>query len=392
MTEMTERYLVQLCRELDLYQTPELNEKLYLHYKGFKKIENLDKYHQLRCVYLEGNGFTRITGLEKLVELRTLYLHENCIEKIEGLDTLVNLDTINLSQNFITRIEGLDKCVKLNTLNVSNNKISTLDALEHLKLLKTVRVLDLSNNRIEDPAVLDILAEMPSLTVLYLKGNPVVERIQPYRMTVLSRLPNLLYLDDRPVFPEERRRVTAWASGGYEAERAEHAKIRAEEREAMLEHHRAFDAMIREARRVAGMDVPDDDLLPQTVESTCDASRGGQAEVLEFGERPQGKSSKRKEERKRIQIVEDDEEEEPVVEDGESKDAAEEKTPVDSDVNALAQVVSDQLRLKGSRTIQIMEEEDEDESEPKQSGTQQETQVQPEAAAETPSYDLNSID
>jgi len=31
---MTEKYIKQLCREQKLYVTPELNDKIYLHYKG----------------------------------------------------------------------------------------------------------------------------------------------------------------------------------------------------------------------------------------------------------------------------------------------------------------------------------------------------------------------
>ena len=32
------------CLENEGYESPELNEKLYLHFRGFKKIENLEEY------------------------------------------------------------------------------------------------------------------------------------------------------------------------------------------------------------------------------------------------------------------------------------------------------------------------------------------------------------
>lgn len=32
--KMTKKVLKDICRKLDLYGTPELNDKLYLHYKG----------------------------------------------------------------------------------------------------------------------------------------------------------------------------------------------------------------------------------------------------------------------------------------------------------------------------------------------------------------------
>jgi dynein assembly factor 1 len=46
------------------YRTKELNDKLYLHYKGFRKIEGLEEFTSLKCLYLEGNGFSKIEGLD----------------------------------------------------------------------------------------------------------------------------------------------------------------------------------------------------------------------------------------------------------------------------------------------------------------------------------------
>lgn len=68
----------------------------------------------------------------------------------------------------------------------------------------------MQRNKIADPAILDILAQLPSLKVLYLKGNPVVSKIKPYRKTLISKLKNLTYLDDRPVFADERALAEAW--------------------------------------------------------------------------------------------------------------------------------------------------------------------------------------
>ena len=73
------------------YRTPELNEKLYLHYKGFHTIKNLEQFTDLKCLYFEGNGCKRLQGLDKCVKLRCFFVQENVIEKIEGLDTLTDL-------------------------------------------------------------------------------------------------------------------------------------------------------------------------------------------------------------------------------------------------------------------------------------------------------------
>lgn len=246
--EMTPRELKRICRELQLYSTPELNDKIYLHYKGFKRIENLDEYTGLKVIYLEGNGLSKIEGLDKLTQLRCLYLQENQISKIENLSTLTDLDSLNLNQNLLTRVEGLESLTKLNTLLLQSNKLQTLDNLRGLLQAPSVGVLDLSKNEIADPAVLELLQQLPKLKVLYLKDNPVVSAIANYRKRVISALPTLTYLDDRPVFPEERRTCDAWARGGKQAEAEERRRIEREKVEKDERNFQNFERLLAEAR------------------------------------------------------------------------------------------------------------------------------------------------
>ena len=70
--KMTEKVLQQICQKNEQYRTPELNDVLYLHYQGFQKIENLNKYTALKCLWLESNSIMKIEGLEKLSELRSV--------------------------------------------------------------------------------------------------------------------------------------------------------------------------------------------------------------------------------------------------------------------------------------------------------------------------------
>ncbi len=77
----------------------------------------------------------------------------------------------------------------------------------------------------------NILEKMPNLAVLTMTGNPVISKISMYRKTMVARLKALTYLDDRPVFAEERRTTDAWFEGGPEAEEEMRQKIRDEKRE-----------------------------------------------------------------------------------------------------------------------------------------------------------------
>ncbi|XP_022255118.1 dynein assembly factor 1, axonemal-like, partial [Limulus polyphemus] len=215
---MTKAYLHKLCKELKLYATPYLNDTLYLHYKGFGKIENLEEYTGLKCLWLECNGIRQIENLDHLKELRCLFLNQNLISKVENLEGLDKLNTLNLSNNSITCIDNLSCLPELHTLQISHNRLTSVDDVEHLKDCHNISVLDLSHNRLDDTKILDVLGAMKSLRVLNLMGNPVIRNIKNYRKCCIINMKTLMYLDDRPVFDKERACVEAWAQGGREAE------------------------------------------------------------------------------------------------------------------------------------------------------------------------------
>lgn len=50
-----------------------------------------------------------------------------------------------------------------------------------------MQTLDIQSNKIEDEGVLDVVSAMPDLRVLYLMGNPVVNKIRHYRKVIISR-------------------------------------------------------------------------------------------------------------------------------------------------------------------------------------------------------------
>ena len=73
---MTKEWLRKRCKELDLYTTPSLNEKLYLNFQGFSEIENLEEYTGLKSIFLEGNCLDSLKVLQKCKDLKCLFSAE----------------------------------------------------------------------------------------------------------------------------------------------------------------------------------------------------------------------------------------------------------------------------------------------------------------------------
>merc|ERR1719199_1842907 len=279
MVDMTREAIQAITKELKQYRSPALNDKLYLHFKGWKKIEEcLGEYSGVRALWLEGNGLRTLDNLGNLKELRCLYVQQNCLESLEGVEENGELDSINASNNCIKTVSGVAHLKRLNTLQLAHNRLATPEDVAHLAECRTIGVLDISNNKLEDPVVLDILAKMENLHVLQMQGNPVTRKIKHYRKTVIARCQKLTYLDDRPVFEDERRTVTAWACGGaghkcgegevptaenlyealtegsfdknkaHEAEKEERKNIREEKEEKERRNREAFREMMLDAR------------------------------------------------------------------------------------------------------------------------------------------------
>ena len=280
MCDMTLKGLTKICTDGGFYRTPELNEVLYFHYKGFGNIREIGAYKKARCVWLEGNALEKVENLDELSDLRQLYLHENCIRKMEGFASLTQLVSLNLSSNFIECIEGIETLTSLKTLNVKHNRLVTLDSTRGLLACPSLETIDLTDNKLKEGEIVDeVLVKMPHLLSLYAHQNPFCSLIKPYRKTVLGKIRTLRYLDDRPVFPDERRTVDAWHGGGVEAEKTEREAIRTEEVARNQRNRDAFRELVLNAKRekaameAAGQTMPNTDFNTTNYGTPTDEDR-----------------------------------------------------------------------------------------------------------------------
>nr|CCC95919.1 unnamed protein product [Trypanosoma congolense IL3000] len=240
MTEMTRDVLIAACKNNGGYAAPHLNDQLFLQCRGFLRISNLDEYVNLKVLWLEQNALSDFCGIEALQQLVSLFVQNNTISSFRTLPVLGNLRVLNISHNYFTSLSGIAAgCPQLETFQASHNRIGSLaDCCDLWGVKETLTSVDLSFNKIEveegGMGPLEFFGKLPNVSVIYFHGNPGSHGMKGYRRSMILHLPQLKYLDERPVFSEERRIVEAWGSGGEEAEGREREAIR-EEKKSHLE-------------------------------------------------------------------------------------------------------------------------------------------------------------
>ncbi len=87
------------------------------------------------------------------------------------------------------------------------NQLRNYEHLQTLSNCPSLSNLNLSNNYIQyHPDIINIFINLPNLACLYLKGNnDYIRSFSNYRKTLIAKLSNLKYLDDRPVNHTERQ-------------------------------------------------------------------------------------------------------------------------------------------------------------------------------------------
>ncbi|KAL6750828.1 hypothetical protein V8C86DRAFT_3143047 [Haematococcus lacustris] len=216
----------QINKEIGLPLCPLAVTRLELNCQLLTEIPDcIQDFQDCSSLLLGHNRINHIAHLSRLTQLRCLYLNNNAISNIQGLQGLLQLRVLDLSSNQIQRLEGLQGLPALEALLLGANQLSSASDIKHLLEVPSLVELDLGHNHLADMEVLQVLAALPALQTLTLLHNPLAAAassssrqhntplLQHYRRTLICRCRTLTALDQRPVFPQERRYAEAWAAG-----------------------------------------------------------------------------------------------------------------------------------------------------------------------------------
>ena len=145
------------------------------------------KWRMLRHLSLADNAITFFptTPLSSLTSITHLDLSNNLLVCVPpGLSALYNLVSLNLADNMIDSVLGIyTNLGQVLTINLSNNRLESICGLERLAALERV---DLRGNLVQDPGEIGRLALLPSITEIWILGNPVATMDEQYRVHVFE--------------------------------------------------------------------------------------------------------------------------------------------------------------------------------------------------------------
>ncbi|KAM9341102.1 leucine-rich repeat-containing protein 9 [Symphorus nematophorus] len=203
-------------RSLSLLSTAQLLCRLSPAPWGLNQELEPDWTAMITALNLDSQRISKLMNLNKLVNLRWASFNDNDISKVEGLDSCLKLEELSLNNNSISTLNGLSKLHCLNKLSIDGNQLSSLDAsvldrlpnlsflsvenncissLHGIQRARSLLELYIGNNQISTSQDIYYLKGLTNLIILDLYGNPLLEKLDNYRIYVVFHLPSLKALD-----------------------------------------------------------------------------------------------------------------------------------------------------------------------------------------------------
>ncbi|KAM7319494.1 hypothetical protein ACRRTK_021177 [Alexandromys fortis] len=205
--------------------------------RNIDSIDDLSLCKNLSVLYLYDNRISAITNLNYSTNLTHLYLQNNCISCIENLRSLKRLEKLYLGGNYIAVVEGLEGLEELRELHVESQRLPLgekllFDPRTLRSLAKSLSILNISNNNIDDIKDLEMLENLNHLIAvdnqlvhvkdlelllkklmklwkMDLNGNPVCLKPK-YRDKLILMSKSLEFLDGKEIKNLERQFLMNW--------------------------------------------------------------------------------------------------------------------------------------------------------------------------------------
>lgn len=165
---------------------------------------SLGRWTALKAAVLNNNEIESLGGLEKLENLDALILSHNMISSLGGwLAGATALQKISLSCNPLKDLGAvLRGCRALQELRVNNCQLRELP--NTLEANSRLRIIEAGNNHMSGFDCVAVLAKLPSLRQLTLKGCPLADA-EGYHQHILELAPRLDIMDGRKLNSTKRK-------------------------------------------------------------------------------------------------------------------------------------------------------------------------------------------
>ena len=197
-TEPNENELNLIDQPIEIKEVV-LNRKIILD--SVKLYKSLEENYTSKKENIE--NLTEEEEEKLLMESEVFLIQLKRIEKIDNLNKYVNLKELYLNKNYITEIRGLDNLINLQVLNLSSNIIEKIENIKHLKNLE---ILDLTNNNIK---IFEIKEIPENIIFIYCYYNPFFDKFEKldyfkYRSQLIINCEKIERIDKLDIKDRER--------------------------------------------------------------------------------------------------------------------------------------------------------------------------------------------